>query len=281
MPGNSSVCGACVADLERALGDVGFYYFQLRVSFTKQTAMERGGAATRHHETAVGILGGDRAPGVLIATPLPYDPRPGRIAHELRNTLVGWVRDLLEQSGTPVYGPVCLACRHTSCAAAKRTRVPANTPAAMAAWLLLHIVDIARHEAGSEIVASVSGAIERAERIVDRPADRIYAGPCDGCGEDLYGRLGAAVVHCWCRMQYDVVARRDWLLWAAEDVLATATDIARAVTRLGEPISVERIWKWAERKRIFSHGQDDHGRPLYRVGDVLDTLALMALKKAG
>jgi len=69
-----------------------------------------------------------------------------------------------------------------------------------------------------------------------------------------------------------MAGRREWLLECAEDRLERASLIARAVSDLGSPISADRIRVWAMRKRLFSHATDGMGRPLYRIGDVMELL---------
>src|ERR1700749_4764283 len=177
MPGPATACGACINELERALGDIAFYASQLEVTFSRQARIGSGDGGRRSAEQ-----------------PLPYDARASRAAAALRNTLVGWVRVLLETAGEPVHGPVCVACKHSSCRRAKATRTPGNTLGQMAAWLLLHLDRIRQHEAGGEIAGTIPLAVSAAERAVDRPAGRVYSGPCDECGKDLYGQLDASVI---------------------------------------------------------------------------------------
>lgn len=256
MPGTSVVCGACVADLERALGDVAFYADQLEVTFSRQTRSGTGG----------GRRGGER--------PLPYNPRASLAGAKLRAILITWTGVVHRVVGAPLSGPTCVACRHASCRRIKGTRPSGNTLGQMSRWLLLHIDTVRQHESGAMLTDSITAAVRDAESVVDRPADRLYAGPCDECGKDLYGRLGAAVVTCTtCGLEYDVAARCEWLKAAAEDVLANAIEISRAINRLGTELKVDRIYKWAERKRITPHGTDANGRALYRFGDALDLLA--------
>lgn len=263
MPGTSSVCGACVADLERALGDVAFLAAQLKVSFTRQSRMGSGDGGRRSAER-----------------PLPFDLRASRVAAELRNTLVGWVRVLQEQVPAPLSGPVCApACRHGSCRKVRATREPSNTMPAMAAWILLHLDGVRRHEAGAEMVEEITTVVLVAEKAIDRPAELVYSGPCDECGTDLYGRMDAAQVTCReCGYWYDIAARRAWLLAEAEDQLAHAALVARALNRLGTTVKVDRIYKWVERSQLVAHGVDAQGRPTYRIGDVLELIAKMPVK---
>ena len=262
MPGTSTVCGACISELERALGDVAFYASQLEVTFARQARIGSGDGGRRSAEQ-----------------PLPYDRRASRAAATLRNTLVGWVRVLLENVGEPVNGPVCVACRHPSCRWAKATRTPGDSLGQMAAWLLLHLDRIRQHEAGGEIAGTITLAVDAAEQAVDRPAGRVYSGPCDECGLDLYGKLDASVITCHgCGLEYDIAARRAWLLIAAREVEANAALISRALGRLGVEVKVDRIYQWVGRGQLVPVGLDANRRSLYRFGDVLDLLERMGAK---
>lgn len=132
---------------------------------------------------------------------------------------------------------------------------------------------IAAHEWAAETLHNLRRASAHATRVIDRPADRTFAGPCDECGRDLYAKPDATTVDCTtCGLTYDVRARREWLLRVIDDQLATATEIARALTSLDLPVTSERIWQWRHRDRIEQRGTDRRGRPMYRVGDVVTLL---------
>lgn len=247
------ICPTCSQDLAKALGDVPFLAEQLDIRLTRQSRLGPGGRST------------ERA--------LPFDPYASIIAAELHNALSTWYRVLAETDGTPALGPVCaLTCGHATCGRIRRQQTPGNTLIALAAWLLSRIGDLAHHEAAEEAKAGICDATDRAERAIDRIADRWYAGPCDICGLDLYAKPSAGMVQCPCGAAYDVRARRIWLLAAAEDILAHAALIARALPPLGHEVKVDRIYKWAERGNIIAKSVDLRGRPLYRIGDVLDVL---------
>lgn len=115
---------------------------------------------------------------------------------------------------------------------------------------------------------------------VDSGAEQRYAGPCDVCGRDLYAAPGATVAKCTpCELEYPMEARREWLLKASEDRLVPASELARAVTGLGTPVTGELVRKWASRRRLLAHGHAGT-RPLYRIGDVLDLLGEDARRQA-
>lgn len=213
------------------------------------------------------IGGGGKRTGTM---PLMYDPRASLAHAALRSTLVGWVRVAHEAYGA-----------HGASEA-----FPADTLPGMARWLLARVERIRHHEAAGEAVRDITGAVDHALRIVDRPADRWYAGICganaadhDWCHQDLYAAVGAAVIQCpACRSTWDVKARRDWLLRQAEDQLAHAALIAQALSALGTLATPVMISRWISEKQLQAKGIDTAGRKLYRVGDV-QTLAYEHAKR--
>lgn len=258
MPGTSQICGACAGQLQRALADVPFIAAQLRVSLARQSSKSGGVKAS--------------------TVPLPYDIRAAEAGWVLRSALSGWVRLLAD--GCEASGPVHAVCEHASCELIRLGAWPEDELQAMSRWLLVRHHGLVRHPAAVEAHGEITEAVRQAERAIDARAERWYAGPCQ-CGEDLYARPGAALVTCHaCAEQYDVAERRSYLLAAAEDTLAGATLIAQALTSLGQPVTPDRMWKWAERGRIVKRGTDLRGKPLYRVGDVIDLLANQSEKVA-
>lgn len=78
---DTTVCVSCLRELEQALGDMTALAEELDTTLSRQTAM------------------GDRSGGSPSAIkPLPYDPRASEALWVLRNTLVGWVRELSEEA---------------------------------------------------------------------------------------------------------------------------------------------------------------------------------------
>jgi hypothetical protein len=151
-----------------------------------------------------------------------------------------------------------------------------------------HLDELRQQPDAGQVARRIGDAVAKGRRSIDRQADRVFAGPCDGngytsrpveasdlgCGDWLYARLGASDTKCpTCATSYDVGVRRAWMLEAAEDYLCHASLIAAAVTRLGESVKAGTIRQWAHRGRLEQRGVDDRKRPLYRVGDVLDLLA--------
>lgn len=187
-------------------------------------------------------------------TPLPVDLHAAEVATRLHNTLGTWVRDIADRTGDG--------------------ELPPDDTAALAAWLMQRMSTVRTHPAAGEIGDEIIGVAGRGWRAVDRPAQPLYCGPCDDCGEDLYAPAVASELACAaCGAVYEAQARRDWLLDQARDQLATATTIARALPQLlGQHVTPAMIRGYAHRGRLAAR-PGISGRPRYRVGDVIDLVA--------
>lgn len=235
---NATLCYGCTSALREALLDCVVYAAELEVTASRQTASGRAG-------------------GAAVDQPLPFDEKASDAAHALRNMLTGWVR--LCGEADDMTGPL-----------------PADTSSACADWLAARVPALRRFEVAAELLADVQGAVRQAKRLVDHhPPERVFLGPCNAESEDrcclawLYARRDAARVVCWnCGAEHDVEVRRAWLLKLAEDRLAPASEISRALHGWGVDVKPSLIWKWAERGRLAVKGTDARNRPLYRVGDV-------------
>lgn len=210
--------------------------------------------------------------------PLPFDERAGATLAETRTALVGWVRVL--HADRPPAGPAHRRCRHPSCTSIRRQGWPADDLPAMTRWLLARVPAIRVHPAGAELADDVGGLVESARKAIDLMPDLWFAGVCSAqrpgfqpCTQWLYAEMTSGAMDCpRCGATHDVADRRRDLLAAADDQLETATHLAQALTRLGEPVTPERIRKWRERGRLAEHGCDTDGHPMYRVGDVIKLL---------
>lgn len=233
MPGSRVICGACEADIARALASVPGVCADLDVTLARQTSRTTAGRST--------------------VVPLPFDPRASEAAWVLRSALAGWVRQLQEHHPEPW---------------------PAGTPQDMAAWLAQRLQRLAAHPAAPEAHGEICGAVRAAQRAVDRPAERQFAGRCPGCGAALYARPGAAQVRCRdCDAQpLDVETQREAMLAAIADQLMTAVQAADVLTRLAAPLPADTVRHWARGGRLIAHGHDAGGHALYRVSEVRELL---------
>ncbi len=238
------LCAHCTHELVAELRRVAELVGQLDATISRQTRTRSGvGVASRPAER-----------------PLPVDLAAAEVAHDLHNVLGTWARDIADRTGKPLI-------LRTVRALEERETTPA-----LAAWLLEHVSTMRTHPAASELHDEITDATARAWRRVDRPPERRFAGPCDECGTDLYGRPNAAAIRCnGCGTDYDADARRGWLIDQARDQLATPTVIARALPALvGHAITPAMIRGYAHRGRLAARPVDRTGRPRYRVGDVID-----------
>lgn len=225
--------------LERDLGDIPALAEQLDITVSRQTASgARNGARSTER-------------------PLAFNYGASEAMYALRNTLVGWVRDL-DPAGADW---------------------PADTVPALAMWLLARMGRLRTHPAAEEVVGEVCAAVRECWRAIDRAAERMYAGQCGAAGpegecvEPLYARPDRAAVDCRaCGATHLIEERRAKILAELADRLLTAREIARLAAWSGEHPDTARTEKllsvWVARKRLAPHGVDLHGRPTYRFGEV-------------
>ncbi|GAA4358468.1 hypothetical protein GCM10023145_31170 [Angustibacter luteus] len=259
--------GSCTEKLERALGDVAALEDAAMVTYTRAARISSGGGSGRSSTappTAVSApddQDSDRPDLGAREADLPFDPR---IRSELRRltAAVDAIVRLLAWPGASWSASHPLGYRATWAAAHVRE-------------LRARVDDASLHWYGALLLSQ-----DKLEQLVDRPADQAYIGQCNAdCGQDLYcsidltdpqhPKLLEPLIACpRCGRIWDTNDRRERLLAAAEDVEASATDLARALTRMQEPVTPERIRQWAVRDKITPRGADARGRPTYRLGDV-------------
>lgn len=208
--------------------------------------------------------------GTPTATPatevrIPVNLSASDLAHALDNTVSTWFRDVV---GGEIDG--------------------ITTTVAAADWLAQHPALLRSHPAADELHDEITAIVAEVARRIDTSPDRLYLGICGAwvgddeheydvhqCGATLHAWPGQPVATCrTCRTRYDVAERRDWMLGAAEEQLLTAVDCARALSGLGEHVSVNTIRSWAARDGRLTQREpaddDPRRRPRYRLGDVLD-----------
>jgi uncharacterized protein YbaR (Trm112 family) len=229
---------SCWDMLRSAISEVPDLVVELLITRTKQDRISHGGAK----------VGGTKE------RPIGMRPGPADTARLLENTLMYWVY------------AVAVDLRGTS-------YLNGNMDARDAAlWLLRHPETIRRHHNAWDMVSHVQYAVDKARQAIDRPADKLYAGPCDGCGLALYQRQQAQEIVCReCRRHYRADERRAWLLEALRGHSATAAEIAAGVGELaGQPINRKRINQWHSRGRLAPTGTNSEGAPVFLIGDVMD-----------
>lgn len=249
-----TICGVCAFDTEKALGDVPALAEQLDISLARQGAN--------------GARNGSRS----SEKPLPFDLKASEALYLLRNTLVGWVRDLAGNEG--------LHARW----------YPDDTLPAMSAWLLMRRMRLIAHPAADQAVGEILFAVGQCWRVVDRAAERVYVGRCGGeegrCDEELYVRAGRDRITCRsCSAVVEVESRREQMRAMLDEMLLTPAQIAGFAVYFGEAMDRERVRKlvnlWIHRKIIVPHGLNLRGQETYLFGEVMARLLASRGRSAG
>lgn len=256
------VCDHCSDELAKALGDVPWLSEELQITASRQKGVDyrRGG----------GGKGGKKA----AEMPLPVHWGASEARTHLKALLASWVRFCADEQ-----------VRSTD----QKNNTPTDDMSAMSRWLLWRVDGLALHEIGPDAVDEIVTAVGNdgtngkptsgCYRAIDNAPDKWFAGPCNAdtegveCGADLYALSQKGEVTCHvCSTAYDVAERRTWLLNAAQDRLADATELARSVSWLGSrTLNRDRVYQWAKRGRITAKAHLE-GKPLYRIGDAIDLL---------
>jgi hypothetical protein len=185
------------------------------------------------------------------------------------------------------------------------TRDHADPLGTLCAWLsdqlgwVRHALDDQRQPYAPTVHAAIRDAASRIRAIVNGPGARRYLGPCgvgtliddtqirpDGgegirtyaertCDGDVYGRPGATNGTCrTCGATHPQDDRREWLDTTARNHAYRASEFHHAYG-----LNAATIRKWAERQLLTAVDADQHGRPLYLLGDVLDLAASEAARR--
>lgn len=145
----------------------------------------------------------------------------------------------------------------------------------IAEWLMLFPDLLSGHPDAARMAGEIRTTVSECFRVIDRPVDRVYIGPCgaDGCEEPLYGVVGRPDIRCGpCGAVWNLSERRMDLAARAKDRLAVASDLVGFTTVLGRDVTTSMIRNFKSRGLLRPHGQDHRGRDLFRVGDLLEVL---------
>jgi len=274
------LCDRCKTTLAIAIANIAAYYTDLETVQTKRARYGTQGATK-------GSIG--------KAQPLPIDTRfadtTGRgtqVRWDAWNTLVAWCRTVMEDQ-PQIAGAVCqltadTGCLHVSCATIRRRTWPANNVPAMCRYLDRQFRWIVLERWAPDILDELTNLENRLAKLIDRPADKWYAGKCSvpneegaDCPTELYAQVDRGWIDCpTCGVRHDVTERREALLREAQDYHVTATEAAAALLAWTdysgtETNLIKRISKWRDRDRLVVqdvlslYGKDRH---LYRLGDI-------------
>lgn len=238
----SYLCSSCTTQLWNTLDAIPDLVVDLDLTRTRQ----------RSYSTSAGIAAGDS---------LPW--------HEAASRSLGDLRRITDRAVDRCIGAQIRSTERVETGPRPASRALDD----VARWLQVRVDAIATRPWAPQ-VRDLIAAHEHALDVIDRPPEHTYAGPCQVCGADLNTLPDSPTVRCQvCGTVEDVARRRSFLLEVVNDHLATATEIARALTSLAMPVTSERIRQWKHRDRLQARAHDHRtGHPLYRIGDVIDLL---------
>lgn len=249
--GDDRTLSGCLGELLRWFGDTAWLVEQMDIVEAK---LSRTGGGS------VGFVSSGGG-----AQPAPVDLGVMELSLRLRDHLFSWARELWEthapRNDDGSVNPV----------------VVEPTAVGVSRWLMRHPTWIKLHPAADELYKELGEDYRDARRAIDCASGKVYVGQCttliegEICLEDVYAREGSYFATCrTCGTGHSVDVRRQVLLTAMEDQVVHAGLMAGLVSHLGVTMASSTIRTYAHKGKIFAVSEDDRGRPLYRVGDVLD-----------
>lgn len=244
-----SFCDDCGDSLTKALAEIPWLTDELEVTITKRKGID--------YRRVGGGKGGSKE------QPSPPEWGASEARTHLKAVLVLWTRFCLEErvrNQSPHQG------------------VPEDDLKAISAWLMWRVDGLSLLDIGSEAVDEITGAVNKCMRLVDRPVDLTFYGPCQ-CGRDLYGRPKAAQVKCRdCNELYTTDELGEWMRSQIVGRLVTLREAAAFLGRLNMPVPHDTLKKWVTRGKVIPHGTVD-GRNAFLFDDLLDQATTWASKR--
>lgn len=270
IPDTAYGCPDCGADLAQRLDQLAGFLPEIETTVAR---LDRIGS------------GGPRAAGAEI--PLPYRPEAADKAAAIRGELTTWTRDVETESGRELRG---------------------GSSPALARYLASAVGWARYRQSWPEFHAALRPLFGSVLHLVDRPAEKVYLGPCNtrtedggcpvdctchagphyacsepggcgsaGCGRggelctaDVYAKPGAKLGVCRaCGAEHDVAESRKWLLGMLADQLFLASELSGILQRQGVKVGYSTITMYARQRRFLPRAQDGRMRSLYRLGDVV------------
>ena len=272
------MCRACLAEVERAIGDMPALLAELETTISRQSHVYRATSSAeqrqedpakaseaRHerHELPNGhlhpFLRSHVGQIALRAFPLPVDLDASEVRWDVWNTLTTWARHLAESRG-----------------------VEPPTVRTLIGWLLSNADSIRFDEAAAEMHDEITYAHRQLERAVDRSPERIFAGPCRAehlefcCVRDLYARPDGTLI-CdghrsdreGCKAEHAIGDRNAMIRATLEGLLLPIEDALDALRywHIKEP--PRRIVNdWIRRGRLPEH--ELAGRPAFPLATLIE-----------
>lgn len=202
---------------------------------------------------------------VQDAVELPFNLSAAEAARDIRTLLLPWVRAVHLGTGVAYQ--------------------PRTSTAALARGLWNWRQWLGRHHEADRLLAGLQYTVGSVRAIIDTRVEKVFVGSCRSvfnsegerqpvCPEHMYAPARNTEFTCArCGTKHDVKNRQQQAIAAAENRVLPPQTIARALTRNGQALSVERLYNWSKRGLLKPAALDPTTkRKLYRVGDVLDVM---------
>jgi hypothetical protein len=210
--------------------------------------------------------------GIIVQsaeTPLPFNNHASDAKWYIRNAIQTWARLFADENQHLVFAPA--------------------TTEDAARWLTQFPDLLADHPAAVEMYDGIREVVQDARRVVDRPAERVFAGRCDFsmngvvCQTALFALAHKYEVVCpTCGSEYKVEERRTEILKWLRAEHATAkviTDALRNFASIG--INTKSIRSWGRRGQLRNYAGEGE-TPEHQIGETLDLArSLNATRESG
>lgn len=146
--------------------------------------------------------------------------------------------------------------------------LPNDTLPAMSRWLMWRVDGLTLLDIGPDAAEEITDAVARCHRIIDRPADQEFYGPCE-CGRDLYAKPKSPIVNCKdCGKAYDSADMAEWMHGQVVGKLVTLREGGVLLGRMGFPVPHDTLKTWARREKFLPHGTTTGDHKLYSFDDL-------------
>lgn len=139
-----------------------------------------------------------------------------------------------------------------------------------AVWWYRALVGVEGWEQAPACIQELSKAISWAVRLVDRPPDRTYAGPCPACGQDVTAPPHSATAQCVCGQTIDVAQAQEQMRADLEEMLLPKLWAhAAAEYIVGRKIPDKTLDTWDRRGQLLTLPAGGGRAPGWRVADIV------------
>jgi hypothetical protein len=127
---------------------------------------------------------------------------------------------------------------------------------------------------GPELARMIHRAVADWRAAIDHHEDRVFAGRCNECGQQMFARPNSKTFGCptrGCEASYDTGDQLRYVLDQIRETLWPIDMIRQfAKNQLGVQVNTATVRSWRNRGQLVAHGLDHDGRETFRVGDYLD-----------